>query len=143
MFRRATATVLMCATAFTSPAWAGMTVDPVKPQVSINRGEGFKPVTAPTGVSTGDRVMAGPGGHGKIVYGDGCVVDVYPGNVVTVPGKCYMPMTAGLEAPPPPVYHIPWWLVGTAAVGIGLGICAAQGCFNNEEPPHGHVPESP
>ena len=107
MFRSATATVLIWATAFT-PAWAGMTLDPVKPQVSINRGEGFKPVTTPTSVSSGDRVMAGPGGHGKIVYADGCVVDVYPGNVLTVPGKCYQPMTAGLEAPPPAAYHVPW-----------------------------------
>ena len=116
-----------------------MTVDPVKPQVSINRGEGFKPVTAPTGVSTGDRVMAGPGGHGKIVYDDGCVVDVYPGNVVAVPGKCYKPMTAGLEAPPPETYHVPWVPIVLGAGVIGVGICAVSGCFED----HGHGPRSP
>ena len=118
-----------------SSAWAGPVVQAVTPQVSLNRGEGYKVVTGPTEVSIGDQVMAGPGGRGKIVYSDGCSVEVYPGAVVTVPVKCYQPMTAGLEAPPPAAVGIPWWLVGGTAAFIGVGICAAQGCFRDEDNP--------
>ena len=110
-----------------SPAWAGVTVETVKAPVSINHGQGYQVVTQTVSATTGDQIMAGPGGHAKIVYPDGCVTDVYPGGVASV-GKCYKPMTAGLEAPPPA--PIPWWLIGVAAGGIAVGICAASGCFN-------------
>src|SRR6185369_12224165 len=91
--------VLAVAVAFSSTAWAGATLQTVTPQVSVNKGQGYKQVAAASEVSVGDQVMAAPGGRGKIVYPDGCVIDVYPGAVITVPGKCYTPMTAGLEAP--------------------------------------------
>jgi hypothetical protein len=83
--------------------------------------------------------MAGPGGRRKIVYGDGCVVDVYPGAVVTVPGKCYQPMTAGLEAPPPRPF--PWVILGAGVFAVG--ICAVSGCFENEHHPHPKPPKEP
>ena len=85
------------------PAMAAATVQVVQGKVSVNQGQGYKQVAAASAVSTGDQVMAAPGGRAKIVYSDGCAVDVYPGAVVTVPEKCYQPMTAGLEA-------APWWL---------------------------------
>jgi hypothetical protein len=127
--------------ALASPAWAGAKLEPIAPQVSVNRGQGYKLVTASTEVSAGDQVMVGPGGRGRIVYADGCVVDAYPGRVVAVPAKCYQPMRAGLECDPatdpkclaPPVARTPWWLIGGIAAGIGVGICAASGCFNHEE----------
>ena len=68
--------------------------------MSVNQGQGYKQVAAASAVSTGDQVMAAPGSRAKILYSDGCAVDVYPGAVVTVPEKCYQPMTAGLEAAP-------------------------------------------
>ena len=129
---------------FSSSAWAGATVQTVTPQLSVNSGEGYKIVTGSTAVSIGDQVMASPGGRGKIVYADGCAVDVYPGAVVTVPVKCYQPMTAGLEVPPPAAVGIPWWLVGGTAAFIGVGICAAQGCFDDDDNGgHRKPPKSP
>jgi hypothetical protein len=121
------------------PAMAA-TVEVVRGQVSVNQGQGFKQVAAASAVSTGDKVMAAPGGRGKIVYADGCAVDVYPGAVVTVPEKCYQPMTAGLEAAPvAAAAPIPWVpIVGAAAV-LGVGICAASGCFE-ENHHHGKPP---
>ena len=114
-----------------TPAWAGATVEAVKSPVSINNGQGYQTVTKKASAANGDQVMAGAGGHARIIYSDGCVTDVYPGGVVSV-GKCYTPMTAGLEAPPPAA-GIPWWLVGGTAAFIGVGICAASGCFKDED----------
>src|SRR5262249_58531451 len=81
------------------PAMAA-TVEIVQGQVSVNQGQGYKQITAASAVSAGDQVMAAPSSRGRIVYDDGCAVDVYPGAVVTVPQKCYQPMTAGLEEVP-------------------------------------------
>lgn len=107
-----------------SSAWgAAATFQPVQSPVSISRGEGYQQVSAATKVSIGDQIMAGPGGRGKIVYPNGCVVDVNPGAVVTVTGKCYQPMTAGLEAPPPE-RPFPWVPVILGGVVLGAGICA-------------------
>ena len=124
-----------------SPAWAGATVQAVKPGVSINRGQGYQVVAAAVNATPGDQVMAGPSGQGRIVYPDGCAVDVYPGAVVTVPEKCYQPMRAGLEAPVAAATPIPWLpIVGAAAV-IGVGACAVSGCFEDDDNPR--PPRSP
>jgi hypothetical protein len=116
------------------PAMAAATVQVVQGKVSVNQGQGYKQVGAASAVSTGDRVMAAPGSRAKILYSDGCAVDVYPGAVVTVPEKCYQPMTAGLEAAPAAeAAGIPWVpIVGAAAV-IGVGACAVSGCFRDED----------
>jgi hypothetical protein len=132
------------AIAVSTHVWAGARLESLKPNVMVNSGEGYRTVRASTSVNlaNGDQVMAGPGGHGRLVYPDGCVTQVNPGSVVTV-GKCYRPMTAGLECDPstdpkclvpPPVAVTPWWLIGGAAAGIAVGICAAQCCFENCEP---------
>jgi hypothetical protein len=60
------------------------TVEVVQPQVFVNRGDGYKPETKTSGVSAGHIVMAAPNGSAKIVYDDGCVVEVQPGAVVSV-----------------------------------------------------------
>jgi hypothetical protein len=126
------------------PVWAmGATLETVSPQLSVNRGQGYTQVTAPTQVSTGDRVMAAPSGRGKIVYADGCVVDVYPGAVMTVPAKCYTPMTAGLETPVEQARPIPWVPIVGAAVVVGVGVCAISGCFENGGHGHHVKPRSP
>jgi hypothetical protein len=115
------------------------TVKDVTGQVSINRGKGFKPVVATTQANIGDQVMARPGGHARIVYAEGCAVDVNPGHIVGVAGSCKVamakPMTAGLEpvvAAAPTGF--PW---GTALLGAGLGVAAACVGFCNEEHHHG------
>ena len=77
------------------------TVEPVAGKVSLNRGQGFKEVTGRAQANAGDQVMVNPGGRAKIVYFEGCMVDVRPGAVVGVAGSCKVamakPMTAGLE----------------------------------------------
>jgi hypothetical protein len=115
------------------PALAAATVQVVQGQVSVNQGQGYKQVVAPSAVSTGDKVMAAPSSRGKIVYADGCAVDVYPGAVVSVPEKCYQPMRAGLEAPVEEARPFPWVPVLGAAAVIGVGACAVSGCFEDHD----------
>jgi len=125
--------LLLCA-----PAWA-TTVEVVKGVVSVKQGEGFRQIAGPTQVYTGDKVMTAPGGQARIVYSDGCVVQVGSGGIATV-GQCKEPMTAGLDTCDPndpkalcaaPVAHGPYWLYGAVAAGVAVGICAAQCCFQN------------
>ena len=132
-----TLNVCMAGVLLATPAWAGATVETVKSPVSINHGQGYQQVTKTASVANGDQVMAGAGGHAKIVYADGCVTDVYPGGVASV-GKCYKPMMAGLEVPPPAAYHVPWVPIVLGAAVIGVGVCAVSGCFEN----HGHGAEA-
>ncbi len=52
--------------------------------LSINQGQGFKPINSRVEANVGDSIMVGPGGAGTVVYGDGCKVDVQPGAVTTI-----------------------------------------------------------
>jgi hypothetical protein len=66
-----------------SPCWAA-TVEPGQGDVSINRGEGFKPINSRVNANVGDLIMVGPGGAATIVYDDSCKVNVQPGAVATI-----------------------------------------------------------
>jgi hypothetical protein len=133
------------------PAWA-TTVEVVKGVVSVKQGEGFRQIAGPTQVYTGDKVMTAPGGQARIVYPNGCLVQIGSGGLATV-GECKEPMTAGLDTPEPcdpndpkalcaaAAPHGPYWLYAGIAVGIGVGICAASGCFEHEH--HHPPPRSP
>ena len=98
------------------------TVEPVAGKVSLNRGQGFKEVTGRAQANTGDQVMVNPGGRAKIVYLEGCMVDVRPGAVVGIAGSCKVamakPMTAGLEPVVAAPAAFPW---GAAAPGNRTG----------------------
>ena len=72
-----------CAVFVGSPCWAA-TVEPGQGDVSINRGEGFKPINSRVDANVGDLVMVGPGGAATIVYDDSCKVNVQPGAVATI-----------------------------------------------------------
>jgi hypothetical protein len=72
-----------CAVFVGSPCWAA-TVEPGQGDLSINRGEGFKPINSRVDANVGDLVMVGPGGAATIVYDDRCKVNVQPGAVVTI-----------------------------------------------------------
>jgi hypothetical protein len=138
---------LMVGAIFGLPALAASvepvaTVESVKGQLSLNRGLGFKEIAGSEQAKPGDSVMVSPGGHGKITYFEGCVVDVYPGAVVGVAGSCKVamakPMLAGLEAPvAAPV--TPWW-VWPVAAGLIVGAACAGFC---EEEHHHHPPAKP
>ena len=79
------------------------TVEPVAGQVSLSRGDGFKGIKGPTNAQVGDQVMVSTRSRAKIVYLEGCVIDVNPGAVVGVAPSCKVamakPMMAGLELP--------------------------------------------
>lgn len=71
-----------------SPSLAA-TVEPILGDVSINQGDGvFRPVLVGRLRATiGDVILVRPGGRARIVYPDGCVVEVKPGAVATISGK--------------------------------------------------------
>jgi hypothetical protein len=88
MFRLNSASVFLAAaaaaTTLGSTGALATTVEVIQPQVFVNRGDGYKPATKTSGVSAGHIVMAAPNGSAKVVYDDGCVVEVKPSAVVTV-----------------------------------------------------------
>jgi hypothetical protein len=55
-------------------------VDPIG-GVMVSRGEGFYPIHEKTALGVGDVVVANPGSAARIVYPDGCVVEVLPGTI--------------------------------------------------------------
>lgn len=105
-----------CAALVASPTWAAI-VEPGVGHLSINQGQGFKPVTGRTNANVGDSVMVGPGGAATVVYEDGCKVDVRPGAVTTI--APLSPCASGSCRTGPngqPYYCGPDW----AAIGFGV-----------------------
>jgi hypothetical protein len=127
-----------------SYAAAATYVDP-SGRVALSHGYGFQEIVGRTQVEAGDSVVASPGGHAKIVYADGCAVDVNPGAVVAVQEAS--PCKAGYAAPvsgPAPVGGRPvgWYVVGAAVVGGAVaGIVIAT--ENNGSGNHKAKPASP
>jgi hypothetical protein len=115
------------------------TVEPVAGQVSLSRGHGFKGIEGPTKAQVGDQVMVSTNSSAKIVYFEGCVIDVIPGAVVGVAPSCKVamakPMTAGLEAAPVVATQpFPW-----VAVGVGTALAVGAACIGfcqNEDHHH-------
>ena len=52
--------------------------------VSVNRGDGYQPITGSSEISTGDTVMVSPDGRAQVTYADGCKIEIRPGAVVTI-----------------------------------------------------------
>ncbi len=96
MYRVGILAIAMTTTLIGSVAVAA-TVQVTQGQVSVNRGAGFKQVATVAQATTGDTVMAGPGGSGQIVYPDGCTVQVSPGALVTIAAQS--PCAAGQSGP--------------------------------------------
>ena len=117
------------------------TVEPVAGKVSLNRGQGFKEVTGRAQVTAGDQVMVNPGGRAKIVYLEGCMVDVRPGAVVGIAGSCKVamakPMTAGLEpvVAAAPTFQLWPWLVGAGVAFAATCVGWCPGNDNGGNPP--------
>jgi hypothetical protein len=89
------------------------------PVFTRSGGSGFHQITSPTQVSNGDTVMAGPQGSAQIVFDDGSVLTVAPGQVVTVPESGSAAFNQGIN----PTYAV---LGVGAAVGIGVGVYVAS-----------------
>jgi hypothetical protein len=129
-----------CAVLAASPAWAAV-VQPGSGNLTINQGQGFKPVTSASNANVGDSVMVGPGGSATIVYEDGCKIDVRPGAVVTI--APLSPCAAGSNAQNPncppgspgyPDCGQPDWVGVTIAAilaGVGFGVAAYEASKSN------------
>jgi len=121
----------VCGVLTSLSAWAATYVDPTG-GVAISHGFGFQQIGGRTEVTAGDSVIASPGGHAKIVYANGCVVDVNPGAVVTVQETS--PCKAG--ALPVGGGHVGWYVVGAAVVGGAVaGIVLGTSSSSHEHHP--------
>jgi hypothetical protein len=108
-------------------------LEEIRGEVTINRGEGFQRVSGPTEARAGDLLVANPGGSAKLVYSDGCPVRVVPGTVVRVGAKspCKAMYYAGLEEPERTLGIWPF-VVGAGVVGIVA--CVAEMCDDDDQP---------
>ena len=68
---------------FAIPAQAALLTE-VNGVVFVNTGQGFKPVTGPTEVKPGDRIMVGKNGAAKIAYGLNCTTSLTQNQNVVV-----------------------------------------------------------
>lgn len=115
--------VVMSSVIFVQPLSAAT----VSQGLSLDQGQGFKQVANLTGAKTGDRVMASANGSGQIVYDDGCVVQVNPGQIVVIAPQS--PCAAGAQTGIDPTYVV----VGGAVVG-GSVAAALLLTGNNSSP---------
>ena len=107
------------------PAFADARVFP-SGTVSISHGQGFKEISAPADAQPGDSVIAGPNSSARIVYSNGCAVDVPPGTVGRI--EDHDPTQCNTAAVAPRGRY----LLGAAGVGgAAVGICALAGCFKS------------
>jgi len=105
-----------------SPCWAA-TVAPGSGDLSINHGQGFKPVTSAAQAKVGDSVMVSPGGTATLTYDDGCKVDVRPGAVMTVAPLSPCAARSNAQDGDP---NWGGWAVGLAtAAALGFGVYEA------------------
>ena len=114
---RLTATIALGLSVLLSEPSLAVVLNPVRGDVTINQGSGFRRVTEEMQVNVGDAVMVGPGDSAWLVYDDSCVVEVKSGAVVTVAGVS--PCEAPSDTTPPPTE------ISGAALGVGLGGAAA------------------
>jgi hypothetical protein len=115
-----------CALLAASPSWAAV-VEPGYGDLTINQGQGFKPVASRTDANVGDAVMVGPGGSATVVYEDGCKVNVKPGAVTTI--APLSPCASGSNAQN---HDDTWgWIIGATLFGIGIGIAAYEASKSN------------
>jgi len=114
-----------CAVLGASPSWAAV-IEPGIGDLSINQGQGFKPITGSTTANVGDSVMVGPGGSATIVYDDGCKVNVKPGAVASI--APLSPCASGSNAGPD---DSTGWIIGGTLFAIGIGAAAYEASKSN------------
>ena len=106
-------------------------LEEVRGEVSINRGDGFQRITGRTNPRAGDLLLASPGGSAKLVYSDGCPVRVTPGTVIRVAAKspCKAMYYAGLEEPE---RDLGLWPFFAGAGAVFLTACIAELCEEDD-----------
>lgn len=90
------------------------TVNTVTGQVLINRGAGYQKISGTASGNAGDKVLANPNSSATIVYENGCIVEVNPGQVVTIATQ--PPCLAGATLPQ---------AVTPTQIAVGLGVVGA------------------
>lgn len=124
---------------------AATAVESIDGTVRVNRGSGFSVLQGSATVKPGDTVMADPKGKGRLVYGDGCSVNVKPGAIVTVAEVSPCSLTAQANDRDrqdagflPPIDPTTGLLVAGGVAGLGTGLGFALG--NNGGGTGGIVP---
>jgi hypothetical protein len=116
-----------------------------KGAVMVSHGKGYAPVSGPTVADTGDSVIAFAGGHAKVIYPDGCTVDVNDRGTVVVVSKT-SPCKVGLALPTVSTgtYVVGAVIVGGAIAAVSLsGGDGGGGGGNNGGNDHEPRPRSP
>jgi hypothetical protein len=116
---------IACTVLAASPSWAAV-VEPGVGNLTINQGQGFKPVATAVNANVGDSVMVGPGGSATIAYEDGCKVNVRPGAVTTI--APLSPCASGSKAQNDDQWG--WW-IGGILLAAGIGIAAWRASESN------------
>jgi hypothetical protein len=115
-------------------------LEPVRGGVRVNHGDGYLAVHGVTDVNPGDQVMVDPKGQARLVYPDGCKVNVKAGSVAVVGAKS--PCTKHAAAVEPAL--VVAGALAAAGAGIGVGVAAASGGQAQEQfVPLPAVPASP
>ena len=99
-----------------------------KGAIMLSRGQGYAPITGPTTAKTGDMVLVFSGGRAKVIYPDGCTVEVNDGGTVfvvseTSPCKAPVALPTMSGSLPGGKYVIGAVIVagGTAAIILSVG----------------------
>jgi hypothetical protein len=101
------------------------TLEAVQGQVLVNRGSGYQFEIGPTDLKPGDLVIANAGASAHITYGDGCVVPIEAGSVMTVAQRSPCAAQSGGT---PSFGLTPTTVgIGVAAIGAGVGAAAVLG----------------
>jgi hypothetical protein len=112
------------------------TVTPIKGDVHVNTGSGFRSVSGAAEVAPGTSVMVSPNGRGEIRYSDGCKTALVPGSVAVVPPVS--PCAQGQARPGDYRYDSPdytgYIVTGAAAAAVGVGIYNATRNQGNNIP---------
>ena len=90
---------------------------------------GARPSSKPSTVKTGDAITAGPAANAKIVYANGCSMNVAPGTTVTVvtDEQCAL-TTASISNPtalPTSSVVLGGAAIAAGAVGVALAVKAS------------------
>jgi len=101
-------------------------LEPLRGNVRVSHGGGYLAVRAATNVDPGDQVMVGSKGQARVVYPDGCAVDVKPGSVMVVGAESPCTKQAAAGSPMDPALAAAAAL-GAAGGGIAAGVSRSSG----------------
>ena len=96
-------------------------------QVLLNSGQGYRLIAGSTNANPGDMVVVNPGGLARIIYPDGCAIDVRPPDVVAVAAQSPCQQQQAKSDPPPSEPQPQPWMSDTTLLIGGGAILVAGG----------------